>query len=127
MLTPPIQYDEAPHFKFTITTYGDADLSIHGFKASIPNEEALAMSIEKWKAIVRFKRENPRVFLNTDCVNTCPLCLKFYRHWEDNCCEDCPIYDFTGQQYCDGTPYKAPWDLTLADAEAEVAFLESLL
>lgn len=60
-------------------------------------EEALEKSIAKWESIVEgtgmdAAREN------------CALCELFNT---GNGCDGCPVYENTGENYCEGTPYIA--------------------
>ena len=37
---------------------------------------------------------------------TCPLCQKYNNGEREDNCKGCPIYEVTGKQYCENTPYK---------------------
>lgn len=56
--------------------------------------KALKGSIEKWKKIVKGKKENEGYI-------DCPLCT-LYR---DVHCKDCPVFEKTLEEYCGDTPY----------------------
>ena len=73
----------------------------------------------------------------------CPLCVSFIERDEDwgSGCRSCPVYAFTGEQYCHETPFEAAenalenWSEDMpgseadwqAAAQAELDFLKSLL
>ena len=86
--------------------------------------EALKASIEKWRG--HETADDPReVRLES---GYCPLCQIFRL----NGCVRCPVYNYTGQDYCRGTPFHdvdkyGPPDKFRAAARAEREFLESLL
>lgn len=88
--------------------------------------EALLGSIEKWRRIVAGTGED----LGWE---NCPLCTMYYHGG----CEGCPVAEKVENILCRGTPYgnyvraciyadSAPEKITAA-AEAELAFLQSLL
>ena len=88
--------------------------------------EALLGSIEKWEGIVAGTGEDKGVL-------NCPLCKMFYNKG----CDGCPVAEKAGDFLCRGTPYEnyvraciyadsTPEKITAA-AEAELAFLQSLL
>ena len=90
----------------------------------LTEDEAWALSLAKWARIVKFKKENP--YTNLDCggVNTCGLC---HLHFKISNCHTCPIARHTGKVNCRDTPYIAYTEnYYLANAEAELAFLEEL-
>ena len=86
--------------------------------------EALLGSIEKWERIVAGTGED-RGTLN------CPLCKKFYFEDRSRPCVRCPVAKKVGNILCRGTPYEnylRAWpEGRPAAAEAELAFLQSLL
>ena len=88
--------------------------------------EALLGSIEKWEGIVAGTGEDKGVL-------NCPLCTMYYHGG----CEGCPVAEKVENILCCGTPYEnyvraciyadsTPEKITAA-AEAELAFLQSLL
>lgn len=83
---------------------------------------ALKGSIEKWEKIVAGTGLDKG-------PDNCPLCQLFY---QDDC-RGCPVYDFTGQIWCRGSPnewYSQTEDGSAAEksaAQAELDFLRSLL
>lgn len=103
---------------------------------------ALRQSIEKWK--MNSEAKFPE---NADMGPTsCPLCLMFNPEAapvSPLLCVGCPVYEHTGKQYCEKTPYDrchmahSHWELEPKNrhlrrrytdwAKKEVAFLESLL
>jgi hypothetical protein len=95
-------------------------------------EEAFLISIAKWRMIVKQLRED-WVINDTGSTHTCGLCIKYldtdeYRHRP---CFHCPIFQKTGERWCDGTPIKQfedahfSWE-KLEIAEQELKFLEDL-
>ena len=90
-------------------------------KADRETKQAIRDAVEHWKDIVtrRIKNSNP---------NNCPLCRLFF----DGECEGCPVSQFTGEAYCEETPY---WEWANAGesetrgaaAKKELAFLESFV
>ena len=88
-------------------------------------EQALQLSIDKWKLIVALRRGNASVRILDGSHNSCGLCAHYYRH--GNACSTCPVKMKTGHDSCRMTPY-VKWlrDPTLNHAEQELAFLESL-
>ncbi len=103
-----------------------------------PNDDLLALSIQKWEAIVGFLQEGGWVD-HDGGMSTCGLCAKYHQQRET--CKGCPVREVTGWPGCVGTPYEV-WDMiqrrtdtkpTAADlnvkllvAERELAFLKSL-
>jgi len=90
---------------------------------------ALRGSIAKWRRVVNCE-EGTSYALEW---RTCPLCVEFYSMAEEQCCNGCPVMKRTGLSHCRGTPYASfskaldnPTRL-IAAAEAELAFLRSLL
>lgn len=101
--------------------------------------KALRGSIEKWEAIANGSGED----LGPE---NCSLCKKFFRRD----CDGCPVYEATGEECCQGSPYERWGELKSPDvairarglrvearravsdrakeiARKEVAFLKSLL
>jgi len=102
-----------------------------------PNDDLLALSIQKWEAIVGFLEEGKWVSHDNGML-TCGLCAKY--HNQVNTCAGCPVRKVTGWPGCVGTPYEE-WDMLcrmntkptavalnvkLVIAEGELAFLKSL-
>ena len=89
--------------------------------------EALLGSIEKWKGIVAGTEED------LGAIN-CPLCTMFLTTKR---CRGCPVYEATGWPGCVASPYMdymrharsipGASERKQAAAEAELAFLQSLL
>lgn len=103
--------------------------------------EALHTSIDHWEEVVA---SPTKTMIGVD---HCALCQLFhpytsperhlrYRQDLSTMCEGCLVRDATGQSGCRGTPYgecerhdptaEAEYDLFLAAARAELAFLRSL-
>lgn len=100
--------------------------------------KALQGSIEKWEAIVAGTGADY-------AVENCPLCTRFYDREDDRSCvigrEKCPVYKRTGLPRCMESPYdkwsrltvenakprRAETKKQIAAAQAELAFLRSLL
>jgi hypothetical protein len=70
--------------------------------------EAIDASIKKWKA-------NTKVADLTDArisYKDCPLCHKFHEYYNaknreaERSCMGCPIYEYSGFRFCQGTPYE---------------------
>ena len=40
----------------------------------------------------------------------CPCCQAYYNDWEDEGCFDCPIFRYTGEHDCHGTPWSEAHD-----------------
>ena len=88
---------------------------------------ALRASIAKWRRNARIK-DLDEARVDTD---SCPLCTLFV----GNNCVGCPVAKQAGMLYCKGTPYIEASNAYVNDnlpafhaaAEAEVAFLTSLL
>ena len=59
--------------------------------------EAIRGSIKKWSLIVHLNGEDK------GCDN-CPLCYLFDDSYG---CQGCPVYAYTGNNYCESTPYQA--------------------
>lgn len=91
-------------------------------------EQALLLSIEKWKMIAVFVEAG--IYVNDGGLDTCALCHKF-RH---EACKGCPVA-MAGAFGCGGTPYDAYNEALeheddvrmLEAAQAEVEFLEDLM
>lgn len=72
--------------------------------------EALEISIQKWRAIVKYYQDekNKDIFLYCGGVDTCGLCILYHHRKNkspvDISCKSCPIYKQTGYIYCLGTP-----------------------
>ena len=66
-------------------------------------QEALKESIDVWKQ--KLREDNPlMVHIGTE---VCPLCA-LYNHpamLEDDRCKGCSIFEATGKQDCEGSPY----------------------
>jgi hypothetical protein len=100
--------------------------------------EALQASIEKWERNAVAERSSEYATHWTQC----PLCLLFNHDVvpNDQRCRKCPVYERTGQRFCEDSPYEDAvtarnnWrygeGTKIAAHEAtraEVVFLESLL
>jgi hypothetical protein len=97
--------------------------------------KALKQSIAHWMRLASGKSKQNEDTGRSDCA----LCAQFNRvdqpHLTD--CAGCPIFKYTGRQYCAGTPFEVADDMRdeygllspeFADAaENELAFLKSLL
>ena len=89
-------------------------------------EEALELSIQKWKSMIYLLERGFKIA--DGGVSTCALCELF---WYSGC-DGCPIANRTGASECDFTPYiqwealayEGVYDIELA--QEELAFLESL-
>lgn len=85
--------------------------------------DPLDSSVEKWECIVDFLRANPWATVFDNGRRTCALCILY---WAGDC-NDCPIKAHTGHAFCFNTPHDAYKDEpTLANAKAELRFLEAL-
>lgn len=86
--------------------------------------EALQGSIAKWEGIVAGTVED-------EGVDNCPLCQRFhtcFRNIPGECCEGCPVDEASNNRGCVFTPYdEYSVEPTKENAEAELAFLKSLL
>ncbi len=64
--------------------------------------DACEVVLYKWEALsaMEWIRDGGR--------NSCAFCQMFnMRHMDDfNVCRGCPVFDFTGQPGCEGTPYE---------------------
>jgi hypothetical protein len=93
-------------------------------------ENALEGSVKKWQDIVDGVRED-------EGSDNCSLCSLFVKE----ACIGCPVYEYTGFKYCDGSPYDEWRDLerdtiyningnidkeAVMAAQAEVNFLKML-
>lgn len=108
--------------------------------------EALKASIAKWEANAETARTSfsdgskvkrgPHAQPGVIGVgpDDCPLCEMFV----DDACEGCPVFEETGEIYCESTPYVTVFHQTafvprradgslVTACEAEVAFLRTLL
>lgn len=66
--------------------------------------EAFAITREKWRIIREMveKYHSDKTQILDGGVRTCGLCMMY---WASDCC-DCPIFGFTGNPGCRGTPYE---------------------
>lgn len=123
--------------KFRIIQKYDADWYLSNNMPEPKNKkEALAQSVSKWRAIVRFMVAHPEVtYVQDGAITTCGLCKRFYLRGRDKGynCMGCPVRKSTGQASCIGTPYDEEWgedfedrDRNLKAARAELKFLQSL-
>ena len=70
------------------------------FKWTSQQVKALCASIFKWEKIV------DRIGSDKGPQN-CPCCLEWLNESEiKKCCIGCPIMEYTGKKYCNGTPYE---------------------
>lgn len=77
--------------------------------------KALEQAIVKWKGIVHFDK---RCFGPDDCK-----CCKIWNH-KPNYCKGCPIYEFSGDIFCNNTPYSEHFGTELSvDANRMLSFL----
>jgi len=99
--------------------------------------QALKESIAHWERLASGKR------LNKEEPNAkyCALCGLYNQPVmpHDERCEGCPVFEHTGEQFCDGTPYAGVERMMIADdfsldsnqfkkaALKELNFLKSLL
>jgi hypothetical protein len=103
---------------------------------SLSKEEALALSIKKWQAIVDYliafpqDKQKDLCDLRTGGASKCALCWLFIRTG----CYNCPITrDHKNRQYCYHTPYvyfeddrEHDYKGILYMAQKELKFLQSL-
>jgi len=103
------------------------------------DEEALELSVEKWEFIVAaLSAEGSSGDLLDNGWYTCGLCMHYGTLYYDgrvDCGTGCPVAVYTGDNYCDGTPYHDYDDAVhtydnkgalLAAATREVAFLKEV-
>ena len=62
--------------------------------------EAIRGSIKKWSLIVHLNGEDNGKL-------NCPLCYLFNDSYGCQGCQGCPVYAYTGNNYCESTPYQA--------------------
>ena len=100
---------------------------------NLTDREAIQFSIKKFRKIKEIAEKlPPEMNLYPDLGGgTCPLCaLYFNQHAK---CEGCPVFESTGLNGCEGTPYvdqiyKASTAGGYVTAcQAEIEFLEGLL
>jgi hypothetical protein len=100
--------------------------------------KALKQSIAHWRRLATNKIK----FEETVGSHECALCLAFNtteKKAKKARCYGCPVFEYTHEQFCEGTPFEAAakafefWrennqrEGFLKKARAELAFLESLL
>ena len=87
-------------------------------------EDALRLSIEKWKLIVALRRGDASAHIIDGGYNSCGLCVRYHKGRD---CMTCPVREKTGISGCRDTPYMR-WIMnpSLKNAEAELAFLEGV-
>lgn len=68
---------------------------------------ALKQSIHKWRMITDGLEEDRG-------TNNCALCRLFRRFAE---CGDCPVKQFSGRNFCAGTPYLDDWWSSMTDPQ----------
>lgn len=73
----------------------DAKLSYETYDA---NRAEITAAINHYQRILY--NEEPATRLN------CPLCQKYNDGEREDNCKGCPIYEVTGKQYCENTPFK---------------------
>lgn len=95
---------------------------------------ALKASIEHWRRLETGQRKPEEAIGSSHC----PLCYEFNSDI-DEMCVGCPVFAYTGEPLCYGTPYYAASAISNQDpegldspdfkfaADIERAFLESLL
>ena len=66
--------------------------------------KALAASITSWREKVVL---HDRGLSYETGMDSCACCQAFYKEEEPEPCYGCPIYEYTNQNYCRGTPYEA--------------------
>lgn len=82
--------DVSPHYEMTLRT-------------------ALAISIRKWREVVRVLKVPEFGVPNEGGVTTCGLCIKYLLPNDGNSlknCIGCPIQEETHERYCAHTPYE---------------------
>lgn len=89
-------------------------------------EDCLELSIHKWQlvaeALAEALADSQYPYLKW-CFG-CESCALCWRYEYDPVCDGCPVKERTGQPSCVKSPYTDTPDLD--NAQAEVAFLESL-
>jgi hypothetical protein len=95
-------------------------------------DEALEESITKWEWLVNWIETNPDDDPPQTGEDSCALCHLYIK----NDCNGCPVFEHTGAEYCEKTPYDSYADTTadafpdrgkaLRLARNEVKFLKSL-
>ena len=107
-----------PSFTFSRTSHDrEYQLQYNGREPQTL-DEAYEISIEKQECMIWGKK-----VLDTDlCGNyeTCGLCLFTFANGKPHDCHGCPVYECTGIQSCEGTPWQAK------DWEQELAFIKAL-
>jgi hypothetical protein len=69
-------------------------------------EDAIRLSVEKWKTIADWIERNKRL-IETPTAGTCALCTLFYGNNPSvPDCTSCPVMKATGQRDCRGSPYR---------------------
>lgn len=90
---------------------------------------ALKASIKKWKKNLKLVERKELPILGG---HDCPCC----RVYKDPPCEGCPVFEYTGNDQCYGTPYgqvcneaveNPDWRALKAAVVDEVHFLEKVL
>lgn len=61
--------------------------------------EALRDAVEKWRQIERGEMVDAG-------IENCTLCFIYNTIDSVTACKGCPVSEFTGQQFCEGTPYQ---------------------
>ena len=105
-------------------------------------KDALLLSIEKWQFISNYYESGEIELLSDGGILTCGCCMLFFNPNGRRNCENCPIYNKTGKQFCWSTPYdsyaeivdnydceeKRDFDVEeiLKHAKAELKFLQDL-
>ena len=112
--------------------FGDTYHALHVVPGLYPEsvEEALELSIQKWKSIIYLTERGFKIRADGG-PSTCGLCTLFH-HREDPC-YGCPIRERTGLDGCIDTPHE-DWEIAvgihyfsgLEQAREEIEFLESL-
>lgn len=70
---------------------------------------AIRESIHKWITVAKYCKETIDKKLTGERIlpvtnsGSCALC---WLNLKDDSCTNCPIYNYTGRMYCDGTPYE---------------------
>lgn len=93
--------------------------------------KALRLSIKHWDRLTTGTQKRGEGPNGDDC----PLCAE-YRKSERTLCEGCPVREHTGEEFCEGTPWRnamhswinhGPSPQFQAAAKIELEFLRSLL
>jgi hypothetical protein len=130
---PHVRNLKTLNFSITGThRYGLAGACVLSMRPSVvivTEKQAIALSIEKWQLIVRFRRLFARRPLDGRGAMTCGLCLLY----KDECTRKgrsgrvrCPVYRASGYSQCVATPYSRACH-ALWFAELEVLFLKALV